>query len=387
SMAFGSVHQGLLTPTLPLYVASLGYSEVTVGLVLAAFSVTSFTIRPWLGHLADSWSVRGVLGLSGALIGLPALVLAVPSVWAVAASNAVRGIGWAAFNTGGNTLLAHIAPPARRGEAASWLSLFQDVSLALGPPLALWLVSQGGSDGGGFVPVFLLATVAGLLVVGSAWMVPPAAGRVGHAALDKAPAAEPVSGLARFYDRGVLLASLLLVCLVLAAPSMSAFAPLYARSLGIGVESLSVYYLAVGATVVVGRFTLRHFSDRYGRGPALVAGFVCGGLGLLVMATASSLAALVAAGVIFSIGQSLHQPSTLALAIDRANPLRRGAAMASFTLWFQIGAGVGSAAAGALAAGMGYTTMYLIAIATPLAGLVLVAFNWRNLERPLSTTR
>src|ERR671933_2096685 len=72
AMVLGSAHYGLLTPGLPLYVASLGYSEVAVGLVLAAFSLTSFTVRPLLGYLADAWSVRGVLGVSGLLLGLPA---------------------------------------------------------------------------------------------------------------------------------------------------------------------------------------------------------------------------------------------------------------------------------------------------------------------------
>jgi len=155
---------------------------------------------------------------------------------------------------------------------------------------------------------------------------------------------------------------------------------LYARWLGVEVESISVYYLAVGGAVLLGRFTLRHVADRYGRGRALVGGFACGIVGLLVMATAASLWQLVVAGVVFSIGQALQQPSTLALAIDRANPRRRGAAMASYTLWFQIGAGVGSFGAGALASALGYREMYLVAIAAPVAGLALVASKWRSLR-------
>jgi predicted MFS family arabinose efflux permease len=221
--------------------------------------------------------------------------------------------------------------------------------------------------------------VAGLLVGGAAMLVRP---DIASSAGSRAVPTSVGSGLARFYDRGVLLASLLLVCMVLATPSMTAFAPLYARALGIDIESVSIYYLAVGATVLVGRFTLRHVSDRYGRGPALAVGFGFGILGLVLMASASSLVGLVAGGVVFSIGQSLHQPSALALAIDRANPQRRGAAMASYTLWFQIGSGGGSFAAGALAAGAGYSAMYLCAILAPVAGLALVAANWRGLVRP-----
>src|SRR5207302_1719434 len=146
----------LLTPVIPLYLSSIGSSELVIGLALAAFSLTSFLARPFLGGIADAWSVRGVLRLGCVLLAVACAGLGSTSAWAVALANAVRGLGWSGLNTGGNTLLAHLAPSRRRAESASYLSLFQNAPYSLAPPLALWLLN-GDAAVGGFGTVFLLA--------------------------------------------------------------------------------------------------------------------------------------------------------------------------------------------------------------------------------------
>ncbi len=116
----GYGHQGLLQPILPLYLKQLGGSELLIGFALAAFSLTSFSLRPAIGFLTDEWRVAGVLTVGVLVLGLGGIALFVPWVWLIFVSNAVRGIGWAALNTAGGTLLAHIAPVARRAEAAGY---------------------------------------------------------------------------------------------------------------------------------------------------------------------------------------------------------------------------------------------------------------------------
>ena len=50
-------------PTLPLYITHLGGSPFIVGLVIAAFGVTSVISRPIIGYWADRWSESGVMAL------------------------------------------------------------------------------------------------------------------------------------------------------------------------------------------------------------------------------------------------------------------------------------------------------------------------------------
>src|SRR4030095_9551211 len=108
----------LVGVVLPLYVQGLGGDPVIIGLVFTSFSVTSFVLRPLIGHLSDAWSVRGTIAIGAGLLGgLPFLLLA-PSLGMAFVSNAFRGVGWGAFSSASSTAVGLLAPPTRRGEAS-----------------------------------------------------------------------------------------------------------------------------------------------------------------------------------------------------------------------------------------------------------------------------
>lgn len=62
-------NQVMLHPVLPLYLTSLGQTPAFVGITVAAFSVTSFATRPFLGQGVDRWNARclrvGWIGAGG----------------------------------------------------------------------------------------------------------------------------------------------------------------------------------------------------------------------------------------------------------------------------------------------------------------------------------
>src|SRR5436309_10943584 len=96
----------LVTVLLPLFVQTLGGSPLVAGLVFSSFSVTSFILRPLMGHLTDTWSVRGTLFGGASIIGALGLACGLPSIWAALVANAVRGIGWGACTTSLSTAVA-----------------------------------------------------------------------------------------------------------------------------------------------------------------------------------------------------------------------------------------------------------------------------------------
>ena len=114
SQLLGYAQHFMLAPVLPLYVTQLGGSPVVVGIVLACFAVASVIVRPVVGHWADRWSEAGVM-ISGLIFQATTIFLCfIPFVPAAALANGLRGIGWAGLNTGGYSLLARIAPEAKR---------------------------------------------------------------------------------------------------------------------------------------------------------------------------------------------------------------------------------------------------------------------------------
>ena len=152
----GYAQNAMLAPILPLYVTQLGGSPFIVGMVLATFAATSVIIRPLVGHWADRWSEAGVM-IAGLLFqGASIFFCFIPWIGTTMLANGLRGIGWGGLNTGGYSLLAHIAPQSRRGEASGVYSGVQSASSILFPAFALWLLQVWF---GGFTAAFLATAI------------------------------------------------------------------------------------------------------------------------------------------------------------------------------------------------------------------------------------
>jgi MFS family permease len=364
---------GLLTPTIPLYIASLGHSELVVGLVLAAFSVPSFLLRPLIGYLADRWNVRAVLSLGMLLLAGSGLALTLPALAVLFPANALRGTAWASINTAGNVVLAATAPPSRRGEASSYYNLFQSATSVLAPAVALWLL---GSPASRFDTVILVAAASSL--IGAAFSRAISSHDVGRARENRAASISAPGGVSRFLDRRVWFPTVLLAAIMVAHPPTRGFVPLFAERVGIPGEQVVWYYLAAGAAALAGRAALGRLSDRFGRRPMLIVGFSISASGLAMFSVADGIAALIAAGVMQAMGDAIVIPCVYAMAIELGDPARRGTAMATFSLAFQVGQGIGAALAGGVIVLAGYRSMYLTIAGISLLGLALSFFKGRS---------
>ena len=59
---------GVLVPAVPRYVQGpLAAGDVAVGLVVGAFSLSAFFLRPWVGGLGDRWGRRPLMVLGAGL--------------------------------------------------------------------------------------------------------------------------------------------------------------------------------------------------------------------------------------------------------------------------------------------------------------------------------
>ena len=364
----------MLTPTFPLYVTHLGGSPFVVGLVLASFAVTSVLLRPLIGYWADHWNEAGVL-VSGLLFqGASILLCLIPVVEATMLANGLRGIAWAGLNTGGYSLLALTAPRARRGEASGYYSGVQSSATILFPAVALWLID---APLGGFGAVFVVAAALAVIGAGAGLVLARYAPHAAHAPQPDSPGSWRVE-IFSFLERDVLLPSALLFCLNLSVPAATSFLVLYAREIGIG--NLGWYFVVSGATSLLSRPLLGRASDRIGRGRSLAAAFALQVVALSLLVTASGLTGLLISGVLYMLGAAIGGSTILALAVERANPQRRGRAMATFSVAFPLSAGVGALLTGGAVEIAGYFWMYLIVAGLLTSGLVLTLANWSSLK-------
>ena len=371
----GYAQHAVLTPVLPLYVTYLGGSAFMVGLVLAAFAATSVVVRPVVGHWADRWNEAGVM-VSGLLFqGVSIFFCFIPFVGAAMLANGLRGIGWAGLNTGGYSLLARTAPESRRGEASGLYSGVQSASAILFPALALWLLQVSF---GGFRAVFVASTIFSFAGAALGAIM---AGNVPHAVSRNT---EPETTrqwwreIFHFIERDILLPSIILFWLNISLPSITNFSVLYARDLGI--MNFGTFFIVLGITSLLGRPLLGRLSDKFGRDRSIAAGFVLQLAALLLITTVANLFGMIVAGALYMMGNALGSSTTLALAVERADPRRRGKAMATFSVAYPLSYGVGSLITGSAVEVAGYTGMFLVLTAVQALGLVFALINAAELR-------
>jgi MFS family permease len=110
--------------------------------------------------------------------------------------------------------------------------------------------------------------------------------------------------------------------------------------------SALVYIAAFGAVKAATNYLAGTLSDRYGRKPVLVAGWIVGLPVPLLLMWAPSWGWVIAANVLLGINQGLTWSTTVIMKIDLVGPARRGLAMG-----LNEAAGYGAVAATALATG------------------------------------
>jgi MFS family permease len=371
----GYAQHAVLTPVLPLYVTYLGGSAFIVGLVLAAFAATSVIVRPVVGHWSDRWNEGGVMILGLLFQGVSIFICFFPFVGAAMLANGLRGIGWAGLNTGGYSLLALTAPESRRGEASGLYSGVQSASAILFPALALWLLQVSfGGFGGVFVISAIFSFAGAALGAIMARSVPHAAPRN----ISPETTRQWWREIFHFVERDILLPSMILFWLNISLPSITNFSVLYARDLG--VMNFGTFFIVLGVTSLLGRPLLGRLSDKFGRDRSIAAGFVLQLAALLLITTVANLFGMIVAGALYMTGNALGSSTTLALAVERADPRRRGKAMATFSVAYPLSYGVGSLITGIAVEVAGYTGMFLVLTAVQALGLIFALINAANLR-------
>jgi MFS family permease len=363
----GYAQHFMLAPVLPLYLTKLGGSPFVVGVVLACFAVTSVLVRPVVGHWADRRSEARVM-IAGLLFQAVSVFFCfIPFIPATALANGLRGIGWAGLNTGGYSLLALIAPETKRGAASGLYSGVQSSAQIFFPPIALWLLY---ASFGGYGAVFVVTSLFSITGALTGYLL---ASSVQRPARVRSTAQETDwwREIFHFVEPEILLPSVLLLWLNLSLPSITNFIILYARELGIG--NFAPYFVAIGATSMLARPVLGRLSDKIGRARSVAAGFLFQVSALLLITVMSNLIGVIFCGALYMLGNAIGSSTTLALAVERADPRRRGKQMATFSVAYPLSYGVGSLITGGAIDIAGYVGMFLLLATLQAIGLVFAA--------------
>jgi MFS family permease len=348
------------SPVVPLLARDLGASPATVGLVVAASTLTGVVLKFPAGALSDVLGRRAVL-LAGVIVfaALPFGYLAVGGVAALVLIRVIHGSATALFGPVVSATLSDVAPADQRGRWLGVYSTLQGLGQALGPVVAGALIV--GHD---FSRVFVVSGVLGALALAivSRW--------------PKAAAPAPMAGVwqrlregaaAVAADRLVLVTSLAQAGQFFINGTLNAFFPLYGRDV-LGLTPLQIGWVfgAQTAATLIARPLFGFLSDRLGRRPLIVAGLATSAGCMLVIAWMDAFGGVLLTTMVYGVGVALTTSATSAYITDLTRRARYGAAHGLFGTIYDIGDALGPICGGLVVARAGYRAAFQLAGAMAL---------------------
>ena len=355
----------LLLPTLPLYAVHLGGGDAAAGLLMGFFTGAAVAVRPLTGWALDAYGRKTIL-LVGA--GLSAVVI-VAHQWAggivlLLLLRFVNGMGFGLQTTAAYTVAGDMAPRTRVAEATGFFTLALGVPMAVSPSVGMWLMGRGD-----YTALFLLAGLITALSLSLCFFIP-----FPHRARSAAPAARP--SLTSLLERSSLFPAAMIFVLTLTYGPILSLISLYGVDRGLG--NVGIFFTVFAVVLTVTRPIGGRLADRWGYEPTAVVGLVFVGAGLLTLAAAHSIPVLLAAGGLYGMGFGTTQPSLQAIVIHRVVPARRGAAMATFLIAYDLGLAIGSVVAGFLAGILTLGGVFGFSAALAVVAIVLLLLHMRR---------
>lgn len=362
--AFGI--DNVLRPVVPLLVVARGGDATLVGIIAAAYALPAVLFRPLIGWLVDRGSHARLLRLGALAACVGPIGLLLPGIAALGAVRFLQGTAFSMYSVSTRTLMARLAPEAKRGEASGYYAAMPAIGSLVGPALGMALYLATGEIG-----AVLLATVFAAIGV--------ALTRRAHID-DAVPTAVPKppgpswAEMLRFVERSSLPALLMLTCFQTAQAFFTVFPPIYVLATGQPIEVLVVYYPVVGLLWAGSQLVAGRVADRLGRGRTIRLACAIAIAGLAVPIAFEGLFPFSVAAFGYTIGFALVSPALSALAIDRAPTDRLGSAMATYSMGHGLAATISSVTWGALIATQGFGVAFAAGIALQV---VTIALSYR----------
>ncbi len=351
----------MLNPVLPVYIdGPLNGNGIQVGIGVGTFALGAVLLRPFAGRIGDRVG-RRVLLLDGALVVAAATAMygVVDALWWLSIVRFVAGIGEAAFFVGAATMIADLAPEARRGEAMSYWSVAVYGGLAFGPFLGEVVLGPTGREH--FARAWFVSAGLAVLAVAIGWFTREVGGFE----------ASQSSVKARLIHRNAVGPGLVLFSGLVALAGWATFVKLYARD-ELGLEQARTVFLVYGVVILLIRVIGARIPDQLGAKVACTGALTLGIAGMSVIALWSSPAGLYIGTVVFAVGMSLMYPAILVMALDGVPANERGSVIGTVSSFFDMSQGVGAAICGVFKGLFGYSAVFWAGAGIAAVGLVVL---------------
>lgn len=368
----------LLMPVLPFYLAEeFQAGNATIGVVLSCYTIAALAIRPFSGFLLDTLARKPLYIVAYFLFtAIFAGYLVAGSLTLFVILRVVHGVAFGTVTVAGNTVVIDILPSSRRGEGIGYYGLANNIAMAVGPMVGLFL-----HEAFTFNTIFLWALIScslGLVM----------------ASLVKAPAKPPVKHEPISLDRFVLVrgipAGLDLLLLSIPYGMTSTYVAMYAQQIGITTRTGLFFTL-----MALGMATSRIFSGRQvdrGRVTQVIAvGMYIACLCFFTLAACATVAVwsqglgrvlFFGAAVLMGVGFGTLFPAFNSLFVNLAPNNQRGTATSTYLISWDLGIGAGLLLGGYISSVTTFDKAYLFgALLALVSTLLFKLYVARHFER------
>ncbi len=314
---------------MPDYLSSLG-GEDYKGYIIGVFTIAAALSRPISGKLADTIGRIPVMIFGGLVcVAISFMYPLFTTVFGFLALRAIHGLSTGFMPTGTVAYLADIIPSDRRGEAMGLLGIMNNVGFMAGNALSSVLTNLIGVTN-----VFLVAGVLSVLSVAIVLRMK-----------------ETLPNTQRFkiknlainfddvWDKRAMNPAIVMVLTVTTFGALLTLIPDYSKHLGISNKGLFLSIMTV-STIVTRLFTSK-LSDKIGRAKSCLIGTSFWIISSLLLSSIN-LNAFYLAGITCGIASGINSPAIFAWAVDVADGIKSGRAMATLFIALEIGISIGS---------------------------------------------
>ncbi len=338
----------LLLPMVPLYlIDAFAASKSVVGIILSCYTVAALFIRPFSGYILDRFSRKPIYLLAYLCFMLVYVGYAEAQLIAVfVLMRILHGLAFGLVSTAGNTIVIDIIPSERRGEGLGYFGISNNLAMAIGPMISLFLV-----DHYSYISIFYFALVMGAMGFCFASTI-------------KAPKKDivieenrPLGSFDRFFLVEGLRAGLCFLLLALPYGMTTSYVSIYGREIGIE-NGMGVFFSIMAVGLICSRFYAGRLVDKgfliniimWGNATAAVGFVLLSGLMLCYeMSPSLAHAVFYVTPAFLGLGYGMIFPSYNTLFVNLAPNSRRATASSTFLTSWDLGIGLGLVLGGRIA--------------------------------------
>lgn len=350
----------LLMPLLPLYLSDTFHStKDVIGAVLSGYTVAALIARPFSGYLVDTFPRRQVLLTCYFLFFIFfAGYLAAGSLLLFGIIRTLHGAPFGALTVSNSTVAIDVLPSSRRTEGIGYYGLSNNLAMATGPTVAIYLFDWVGNYEVLFWSALIIAGIG--LWVDSTVHLKPRPLVQGKRALS----------LDRFFLVAGTLLFLNMVGFGYSYGVLSTYLAIYAKET-MGVTSSSgTFFLILAVGLMCSR--LQGASAlRKGRVVQNASMGMCISLvGYTLFVAMPNLWGFYGAAVLIGLGNGHLWPAFQNMMINLARNDQRGTANSTILVAWDVGIGVGVIVGGVVAEHLGYASAFWSGVAVNALAIV-----------------